>query len=59
MKAYLITSGTLFALLVLAHLWRAIVEGPRMFIDPVFLVFTVLAIAMSAWAGIVLRSLRK
>ena len=59
MKAYVITSGTLFALLVLAHLWRAIVEGPRMFIDPVFLVFTVLAIAMSAWAGIVLRSLRK
>ena len=59
MKAYVITSGSLFALLIVAHLWRAIVEGPRMFGDPVFVIATLLAIAMSAWAIIVLRSLRK
>jgi len=59
MKAYVITSGALFALLVLVHVWRAGVEGPRMFSDPVFLIFTILALAMSVWAGVVLRSLRK
>jgi len=59
MKAYLITSGALFALLVLAHIWRAVVEGPRMYGDPAFIITSVLALAMSVWAASVLRSLRK
>jgi hypothetical protein len=58
-KAYVITSGTIFALLVLAHLWRAAVEGARMYTDPAFIVVTILALAMCIWAWRVLRSLRQ
>jgi len=38
MKAYLITTGTLFALLAFAHLLRTIDEWPRLTTDPWFLV---------------------
>ena len=58
MKAYVITSGAMFALLVLAHLWRAVVEGARMYTDPAFIAVTVMALAMSAWAWRVLRAMR-
>ena len=37
MKAYLITTGTLFALLAVAHLLRTIVEWPGLGTDPWFL----------------------
>ena len=29
MKAYLVTTGTVFALLALLHLWRALAEWPH------------------------------
>ena len=28
MKPYVITTGTVFGLIVVAHIWRAVVEGP-------------------------------
>ena len=37
MKAYLVTTGTLFALLALVHLWRIIAEWPRLATDPWFI----------------------
>jgi hypothetical protein len=55
MKAYLMTSGGVFALLIVAHLVRIIVEGPRVARDPWFVLSTVAAGALCAWALRLLR----
>ena len=44
MKCYLITTGTVFALITLMHFWRMIGENHRLATDPFFLALTVLAI---------------
>jgi hypothetical protein len=59
MKAYLIVTGTLFALLALAHLLRTIVEWSRLAGDPWFVVqgpgIGVIAGALAFWAWRLLR----
>jgi hypothetical protein len=50
MKTYVITTGVVFGVLALLHLWRAIAEGPQLASDPWFLVITVIAAALSLWA---------
>jgi hypothetical protein len=50
MKAYLITTGTVFGLITLAHLSRVYVEGPRLAKEPGFVLLTFLAAALSFWA---------
>jgi hypothetical protein len=50
MKAYLITTGTVFGLVTLAHMWRAFVEGPHLATDPVFVLLTVATAALCFWA---------
>jgi hypothetical protein len=50
MRAYLITTGTVFGLIVLAHIWRVFAEGLRLATDPVFILLTVAAGALSFWA---------
>jgi len=50
MKAYLITTGTVFGLIVLAHIWRAFAEGAHVATDPVFVLLTLLAAGLSLWA---------
>ncbi len=50
MKAYLITTGILFALIGFAHLARTIVEPGHMLREPLFHVLTLLAFGLSAWA---------
>jgi hypothetical protein len=50
MKAYVTTTGVLFALLVAAHVWRAIAEGGSRFKDPIFLVSTVACAVLAVWA---------
>jgi hypothetical protein len=50
MKAYLITTGTVFALIVLAHLWRAFAEGAHMATDPWFVLLTLAVAGLSVWA---------
>jgi hypothetical protein len=57
MKAYLITTGILFALITGAHIWRAFVEGPQMAKDPIFILLTILAASLSIWAWRLLRTL--
>ena len=58
MKAYLVTTGTLFALLALVHLWRIIAEWPRLATDPWFILITALASGFCLWAWRVLRMMR-
>jgi hypothetical protein len=55
MRAYVITTGVIFALLVVAHVWRMVAEAPRLASDPGFLVLTLIAAALSVWAALVLR----
>ena len=41
MKAYIITTGVVFGLLTLAHLWRILDEGAHLATDPWFVLITV------------------
>jgi hypothetical protein len=50
MKTYVMTTGVVFALLALVHVWRAFVEGPHMATDPWFILITLIAGALSLWA---------
>jgi len=50
MKAYLMTTSAVFGLITLAHIWRAVEEGPRLATEPWFILLTVLAAALCVWA---------
>lgn len=55
MKAYLITTGTVFGLITLAHIARIVAEGLHRAADPVFLLLTCLAAGLSVWAFVLLK----
>jgi hypothetical protein len=55
MKAYVITTGAVFGLLTLAHIWRVLAEGPNLATDPSFVLITVAAAALCFWAWRLLR----
>jgi hypothetical protein len=55
MKSYLITTGTVFSLITLAHILRVFAEGPRLAASPLFVLLTLLAAALSVWAWRLLR----
>ena len=54
MKAYLWTTGIVFSLLVMAHIWR-ITEEKHLGADPVFVAITLASAGVSIWAFCVLR----
>jgi uncharacterized membrane protein len=56
MKAYVIATGAIFALLTIAHVARVAMEK-HLATDPVFILFTVLSAALSIWAWRVYRRL--
>ena len=49
MKAFLITAGTVFGLIVVAHVIRLFAE-PGVIRDPWFWLLTIAAAALSIWA---------
>jgi tetrahydromethanopterin S-methyltransferase subunit E len=57
MKAYLLTTGLAFGAIVVAHMWRTVVEGPQLWADPVWVILTLLAAGLCAWAFSLLRGL--
>ena len=57
MKAYVMTTGTVFGLITLAHLIRIILEGPHLARDPIFILLTLVAVGLCLWAWRVLRLL--
>jgi tellurite resistance protein TehA-like permease len=59
MKAYLITTGSVFGLILLAHIWRIFEEGSRLATDPFFVILTVAAAALSFWAWRLLAHARR
>jgi hypothetical protein len=50
MKTYVLTTGAVFGLLTVAHIWRAIAEGPRLATDPSYILITAAAAALCVWA---------
>jgi hypothetical protein len=55
MKAYLITTGSLFGLLAVLHVWRIIEEGPHLATNPWWVLITIAAAALAVWAWRLLR----
>lgn len=55
MKAYLITTGTIFGLITIAHIARIILENPGLAKDPWYIFLTLLAAAICVWAGALIR----
>ena len=55
MKAYAITTGSVFGLLVVAHIWRG-VEERHLTRDPAFIITTVIAAALAFWAWRLVRA---
>jgi hypothetical protein len=50
MKAYVITTGAVFGLLTLAHIWRVFEEGPHLMTEVPWVLITVAAAALCLWA---------
>ena len=55
MKAYVMTTGAVFGLLVLVHVWRIIEDGSHLATDPWYILITLAAAAFCLWAWRVLR----
>ena len=55
MKAYLITTGTVFALITLAHFWRISLEGSQLAKNLLFVVLAVATAGLSIWAWRLLK----
>jgi hypothetical protein len=55
MKAYVITTGVVFALITLAHILRVIAEGPRLLTEPLWVLLTLATAGLSLWAWRLLR----
>jgi hypothetical protein len=50
MKAYVVTTGAVFGLVTLLHIWRGIEEGPHLATDPWYILLTLAAAALCLWA---------
>ena len=46
MKAYVITTGTIFGILTVAHIWRIIAEDRSLGTNPIFVGVTVVTAAL-------------
>ena len=55
MKAYVVTTGMIFGLLVAVHLGRILAENPQLATDPIFLAITAVAGGLAIWAWRVVR----
>jgi hypothetical protein len=55
MKAYLVTTGTTFGLITLAHIWRVMAESMALARDPWYILITLLAAGLCIWAFRLLR----
>ncbi|MBO0725021.1 MAG: hypothetical protein J2P52_05440 [Blastocatellia bacterium] len=55
MKAYVMTTGAMFGLLVVAHIWRVVEEGVALAKNPLYILITIAAAALCLWALRLLR----
>jgi hypothetical protein len=57
MKAYILTTGSLFGLLAIVHIWRMVVESGAAK-EPWVVGMTVLSVVLCVWAGRLLKTFR-
>lgn len=57
MKAYILTTGVIFALIVVAHVLRIMAEGSKLLLQPVFALTSILSVALALWAWRLFRRL--
>ena len=50
MRAYVMTTGTVFGLIVAAHILRLIDEGPPLAKNPAYVITTLAAASLCVWA---------
>jgi hypothetical protein len=55
MKRYVMTTGTVFALITVVHAFRVIDEGLQLLKDPLWMLITAVTAALAVWAWRVLR----
>ncbi len=55
MRTYVMTTGVIFALLVVAHVWRLFAESASLAADPFYILITLAAGLLSVWALLLLR----
>ncbi len=58
MKAYVLMSGVLYLLLVLAHVARVVAEGTSVVRNPTFAATTVAAVLMTGWSWRLFQQVR-
>ena len=59
MKAYVLTTGTVFVLILVAHGARVAAEGPWLLREPTFLATSAIAAGLAGWAWGVFRRLSR
>ncbi|MCI0458998.1 MAG: hypothetical protein L0Z62_18730 [Gemmataceae bacterium] len=59
MKAYVLTTGVIFGLITMAHVWRVFVEGTHLVTEPWYVLTTLAAGTMCLWAWRLLRTLAR
>jgi hypothetical protein len=55
MRAYVMTTGVVFGLITVAHLWRVFAEGRHLASDPWYVLITLATAALCFWAWRLLR----
>ena len=59
MRAYLLSTGTVFGLIVLAHVWRVIAESRTLLRDPWYWLITFVALGLCIWAFRLVRKVQR
>jgi hypothetical protein len=57
MRAYVITTGAVFGLITLVHLWRVCTDERHLAKEPWFILITLITFALCLWAWRLLRRL--
>ena len=55
MKAYVVTTGIIFGLITIAHVWRLFAEHAHLAKDPWYILLTLLAAGLCLWSLYLLR----
>jgi len=58
-RVYLLTTGIVFGLLTVAHLWRVVGESASLARDPWYVLITAIAAAFCVWALLLYRRTAK
>jgi len=58
MRCYIAVTGVVFALMFLAHVARAWVEGPGIMREPMIVVTSILSLGLAIWAALLLFNRR-